>query len=340
MLLGLTACDEDNPVGPQPPRTQVFNVTTLFSKRPTGQMSNLEQELVRNIEGASRSILIDMPRLESYAVIYALREARRRNVHIELCLDASTPSYALHPLREDPFFDNRKEEDKDKDKNEVTIRYRRTSPTPSFQHRFAIIDGDRVWSGSYQATPSSNGEQDSSALVINSQTLASQFNTAFYRMYGSGNNFAEIHRDDGAQLAVRFTPYEDAEAFVAEEIAKATREIRFMSVSLTSQKVAQALIDQAAKGISVEGVIESDNAEASGSQYASLLEQKIDVKRDGNPYEMSHQVFIIDGQTVITGSREFNGGQGNLQQVLGLRKMPEVAQAYQSEYNRVRGNSR
>lgn len=337
LALGMTSCDEENPVGPQPPKTQGFSVSALFSKYANGQMTNLEQNLVRAIEGSTRTVLLDMPQLNSYAIVYSLREARHRGVHIELSLDASSPSEALRPLREDTYYDNR---DPKEDKNEVTIRYRRETPTPSFQHRFAVIDGSRVWSGSYLATPSGNGEQDSDVVMVESQTLASQFTTAYYRMYGSGQNFAEIHREDGAELAVRFTPYEDAEALVADEIAKATQEIRFMSVALTSEKVAAALSAQADKGLSVQGVIESDNSAAEGSQYASLREKGLDITRDGNPYEMAHQVFIIDGQTVVTGSRGFNGGQGNLQQVLALRKQPDVAKAYLVEYARVRANSR
>lgn len=322
--LGLAACDEDNPVSPQPPQVRSFEADVVFSKRTTGYMSNMEQELVRLINNAQSSIRMDMPRLDSHAIIEALVAAKQREVYVEVCLDAGNPSETLSRLRE----------------AEIYTRTRSSSSQPSYQHRFVILDNQRVWVGSHIATEAGNTQQDSSAALISSNDLAGQFTTAFNRKYGTGFPFAELHRSDGAELAVRFTPYDDVEAFMVEEIAKATSEIRFMSVMLKSKAVAQALAQKAAQGLKIEGVFESKGADEPESQFSYLLEQGVDVKRDGNPSEMAHQVFVIDGQTVLSGSREFQGGKGNLQHVLALRKQPAFAQAFLNEYQRVRTLSR
>lgn len=323
-VLSLWGCDEKNPVGPQPPQPENFQVKAYFSKHALGQMTDMEQHLIHAINVARSSVMLDMPRLESYNLVYALREAKLRGLHVELCLDAASPSEPLRSLRE----------------AEVTIRNRRTSSNAGFQHRFAIIDNQQVWTGSHLATPGANSEQDHNAVMVKSQLLASQFATAFRRIYGSGEPFGTIPRGDGAELAVRFTPFDDAEAFVVDELSKATTEIRLMSVELVSTAVAQALIQQAEKGVSIEGVLEGHGVTAPESQYPALLEKGIDLKRDGNAAEMAHQVFIIDGKTVLTGSRAFQGGKGNLQHVLALRNQTGIAQAYLEEYKRVRALSR
>ncbi|HLC88790.1 MAG TPA: phospholipase D-like domain-containing protein, partial [Candidatus Nanoarchaeia archaeon] len=73
------------------------------------------------------------------------------------------------------------------------------------------------------------------------------------------------------------------------------------------------------------------------SQFSRLEYQDIDVVKDGNKNNMHHKVFIIDNETVITGS--FNpteGGDERNDENILIIKNKNIAQRFIEEYEYVR----
>jgi phosphatidylserine/phosphatidylglycerophosphate/cardiolipin synthase-like enzyme len=89
-------------------------------------------------------------------------------------------------------------------------------------------------------------------------------------------------------------------------VDSAGKQIDFLAFSLTSADLAEALIERAADGVQVRGVLETDQAANLGSQWDVLREAGLDVHRDGNPDNMHHKVIVIDGEIVVTGSYNFS----------------------------------
>jgi phosphatidylserine/phosphatidylglycerophosphate/cardiolipin synthase-like enzyme len=52
-------------------------------------------------------------------------------------------------------------------------------------------------------------------------------------------------------------------------------------------------------------LLEADQIRSTGNDYAWLKENGVNIRSDGNPYNMHHKVILIDGEVVITGSYNF-----------------------------------
>ena len=78
------------------------------------------------------------------------------------------------------------------------------------------------------------------------------------------------------------------------------------------------------------------NANGLGSQYSRLKDFGIDVKTDNNKYKLHHKVFIIDNETVITGS--FNpskNAEWNNDENILIIHSKEAAKLYINEFERL-----
>ena len=73
-----------------------------------------------------------------------------------------------------------------------------------------------------------------------------------------------------------------------------------MSYSFTSEEIADALIKR--KDLDIKGIFDSSQSSGKFSQFKRLQDFGLNVKKDKNKYKMHHKVFIVDNQTVVTGS--------------------------------------
>ncbi|MGV3524800.1 MAG: phospholipase D-like domain-containing protein [Candidatus Sericytochromatia bacterium] len=320
LLLAVGACDEDMPGFPiisplpresEPPSTapRALKAAVYFSKTPQGSPAmTIEQQLIRVIQEARYAINMDMPTLDSPAVIEALNQARLKGRSVQICLN------------DDPQFKTRIQELKDLG---LDVRTR----SVLHQHKYVILDGLWIWTGSYVPTRESHEEDDSGAVLFESEHMANQFEKAFEDRYASGMPYRTIglvNTAEKTRLFARFTPDEDVDELVAQEIKKARSEVRFLSGGLNSEKIADALNAVERVGVSVRGVLESSGAR--GSLYRNF-------KVDTNPHLMSHDVFIIDGKTVLIGSDGVaNKGPSHVQVI---ESQSQVAQAYLAEFDRI-----
>ena len=75
-----------------------------------------------------------------------------------------------------------------------------------------------------------------------------------------------------------------------------------MSFSFTNEEIADALIIRGGGDLDARGIFDSSQSSGKYSQFKRLQEFGIDVKKDSNKYKMHHKVFVIDNETVVTGS--------------------------------------
>jgi len=136
-----------------------------------------------------------------------------------------------------------------------------------------------------------------------------------------------------------FSRYEYCLSEILSNIKSAARYIYVMAYLITSDDIADALIDAHNRGVNVKVIIEKDMINISGSDYKKLKDAGIDVRVENTSYLMHHKVIIVDGKIVITGSYNFSRAaeDDNYENLLVITD-PEIVSAYEQEFGRILQN--
>jgi phosphatidylserine/phosphatidylglycerophosphate/cardiolipin synthase-like enzyme len=212
-------------------------------------------------------------------------------------------------------------------------------------NKFVVIDGMEVWTGSMNFTVNGAYRNDNNLIHIRSSQLAENYTREFEEMFVQdmfGDHIIAQTPDpslviDGIPIETYFSPDDGTAAHIIAAIQEAEASVHFLAFSFTSDPIAAALIERANEGLTVEGVFdESQYHSNSGTEYDNLLAAGVDVRLDGNPRSMHHKVFIIDGQTVISGSYNFSRSaeERNDENTLIIYS-PEISAEYLAEFERI-----
>ena len=213
-------------------------------------------------------------------------------------------------------------------------------------HKFMVLDGHTVWTGSTNLTPTSLYHHNNNALTIRSKELASVFTAEFERLF-SDRAFGSSERPSVAPSRVMpfkmgsvqafFSPRGGGRQAVLDEMDKARKRIRLMTFSFTDAELGMVIADKAANGVLVEGVFDRWLAASRYSLFPKFKEQGLNVWLDGNEALMHHKVILIDDATVITGSFNFsqNAEANNNEALLIIRNAPDLVKAYDDEFKRL-----
>ncbi|MBI3158083.1 MAG: DUF1669 domain-containing protein [Chloroflexi bacterium] len=212
-------------------------------------------------------------------------------------------------------------------------------------HKFVVIDGFQVWTGSMNFTLASAYRSNNNLLHIDSTRLAENYAHEFEEMFtddlfGSSSARADTPHPlvalDGVDIENYFSPDDGVEARIVELINAARQSVYILAFSFTSDPIGAALQLAQARGLEVAGVLDRDQAGNQGGEYLTLLEAGIDLRLDGIPGDMHHKVIILDEETVITGSFNFSRSaeETNDENVLVIHSAV-IAARYIEEFVRV-----
>lgn len=219
-----------------------------------------------------------------------------------------------------------------------------------FMHnKFAIVDGEYVWTGSYNITPRGGRTNNNNAVLIRSTGLAAMFREEFdemfeHRLFGGGIRSlrsvfgARSVEVEGVRIDAFFSPEDPVRDEIVHLIRQARHSVCFMTFTFTSVEISEAMAQARARGVAVAGVVEGYGALAGHSRYVLLQAAGCAVRRDRGETTMHHKVIIIDGEIVVTGSYNFtaNAGRINDENVLVIRSA-RVAAKYLAEFARLYG---
>ena len=216
-------------------------------------------------------------------------------------------------------------------------------------NKFVVIDGMDVWTGSMNFTTAGAYRNDNNLIHIRSRQLGENYTTEFeemfvQKMFGDdviANTPNPVFTLDGTQIETYFSPDDGAAEAIIAALRDAEESIYFLAFSFTADPIADALLERAAAGVTVAGVFERRQYESNtGGEFDRLAGAGLDVRLDGNEYSMHHKVFIIDGETVITGSYNFSRSaeERNDENLLIIHD-PAVAARYLDEFDRVFGEA-
>ena len=211
-------------------------------------------------------------------------------------------------------------------------------------NKFVLIDALSVWTGSMNLTVNGVDRHNNNLLELRSAEAARRYQAEFDEMFAQGRfgprspqgETAPVETETG-RIAIYFGPEDDLAAALVDALAGARESIRFMAFSFTLDDLGAALLRQAAAGVTVQGVFERVGSESVWSELGPLYCAGLEMRQDGNPFLLHHKVFIIDDETVVTGSANFsaNGTESNDENLLVIED-PALAAAYAAEFARRR----
>jgi phosphatidylserine/phosphatidylglycerophosphate/cardiolipin synthase-like enzyme len=216
-------------------------------------------------------------------------------------------------------------------------------------NKFAVIDGEYIWTGSYNPTVNGAEKNNNNAILIRSPLLAEIYQRKFMTMFREhmfggrrkAGPFAELAnayyvKIEGTDINAYFSPEDNVERIILKRLSKAKNSIHFMAYSFTSDRIGEMMIAMFRRGVQVNGIFERRGSRDAHSEYYKMKLEGLHVKLDRNRNLMHHKVIVIDGYRVITGSYNFsrNARVSNDENVL-IVDNGEIAAAYLAEFNRL-----
>lgn len=287
-----------------------------------------DSNLAAAIEAARLSVDVAVYELDLWSVRDALIAAHRRGVSVRLVTDSDNiENEEIQALKK------------------AGIQVLGDRREGLMHNKFAIIDHQEVWSGSMNFTINDAYKNNNNLIRMRSSKLAEDYTNEFEEMFtkdqfgpGSPANtpFPSL-TVEGTPLDVYFSPDDGAAAHLVERIQEAQHSIHFLAYSFTSDDIADAILERLHAGVTVSGVFESSQVDSNlGDEYQRLHDAGIDVRLDGNAYNMHHKVMIIDERVVVTGSYNFSASAENKndENILVIDN-PALARQYEEEFGEI-----
>jgi phosphatidylserine/phosphatidylglycerophosphate/cardiolipin synthase-like enzyme len=273
----------------------------LFSEPTDPQASTLrggpDATLAAAIDRAQYTVDVAIYHLNLWSLRDALIQAHRRGVKVRLITDG-----------------DHVDESEVVDLIDAGVTVAADDREPLMHHKFVVIDGLDVWTGSMNFTVNGAYRNDNNLVHVRSNRVAQDYLREFEEMFIE-RRFGALSRAntpypqvsvEGVTFEIYFSPDDDVALELNRIIQSAEESIDFMVYSLTSDLITEAILTRAKESVSVRGVIERDQVANAGSDFQRLRDNGVDIRMDGNPRKMHHKVFIIDEKVVITGSYNFS----------------------------------
>jgi len=141
-------------------------------------------------------------------------------------------------------------------------------------------------------------------------------------------------------LQAAFSPWDDVEKLITDEIGNAKRQVLMQAYLLTSKKIASALISAHRRGADVRIMVDNEQARNGPEEVYRLAKAGIPIRVEMKYQHAHNKVIIIDAGTscpiVITGSYNFtwSAQHRNAENVLIVRNSGAVAARYTENWNR------
>lgn len=293
------------------------------------KIENPVKALMRLIDRAQESFYGAFYDVSSEEVIRKLLLANNRGVNVKLVVEKDNiRQNGIELLRN------------------VGIRVIMDDRSGLMHNKFAIIDGNIVWTGSYNVTDNGAYRNNNNAIEIHSTELAVIFLDEFMEMFQYGifgnrkgcrvfSKLKERHyvKIGDVGISAYFSPEDNIERIIIDCIKKARSSIHFMAFSFTSDEIGEEVIRSYRSGVRVYGIFEKRGANSMYSEYVKMKIEGIPVKLDKNYHIMHHKVIVIDKGIVVTGSYNFskNANLNNDENIL-IVESKEVSKKYLNEF--------
>jgi phosphatidylserine/phosphatidylglycerophosphate/cardiolipin synthase-like enzyme len=199
---------------------------------------------------------------------------------------------------------------------------------------------DYVVTGSLNPTYNDINKNDNNMVIITSEYLKKNYEDEFNELKDGKENKPTRYTQvilSGSLLENYFCPDDGCEEHVLSTLQAARESIYFMTFSFTSESIGNYLIKQK-QSLDIRGVFDESQvkSQVKYTEYYKMLDNNMNVRLDGNSAKLHHKVFIIDNETVITGSyNPTSAGTGKNDENIIIIHDPEIAKEFLGEFERV-----
>ncbi len=296
-----------------------------------------DEQLAAAIRAAEHSVDLAVYNLNLWSIRDALLEAAARGVHVRIVTESNNlDSPEIRSLQQ------------------AGIPVDSDNRSHLMHHKFVVIDGVEVWTGSTNFTVNGAYRNNNHMIRMVSPEMAANFTNEFeemfvYDAYGelsiSDNPYPEVLVGD-TLIEVYFSPDEGKVAGyqissrIVDLIYEAERSVYLLAFAFTSDSISQAMFVQHQAGLDVRGVVEASQINASGADARDLRAAGVDIRLDGNPNNMHHKVIILDERVLILGSYNFtrSAEEKNDENLLILHS-PALAAEFLIEFDKIYQNA-
>lgn len=342
LVSALAACAPNipalTPISPTPSGNtgtswyQVYFTTPVYpDNNPSKHTPSLDAKLTDFINTATKSVDIAIYQLDLPNVTQALLDAKQRGARVRAVTDIDI----LNDPSENPSFTQLQN---------AGVKVVAGNSNAIMHDKFVVVDGARVWTGSWNFTANDTWRYNNNGIAIESPDLARNYTVTFEKMW-KDNQFSRQRKPGGTTPKLQingvsvenyFAPEDKVASKIVARVKQAKSTIDFLAFSFTDDSLGDAVIERAQSGVKVRGVFEKTGSETKFSEFGKMKTATLEVYQDGNPYLMHHKVFILDGTTVIFGSFNFsqNADEDNDENLL-IVDDSSLAAAFSAEFNRV-----
>jgi phosphatidylserine/phosphatidylglycerophosphate/cardiolipin synthase-like enzyme len=313
---------------------EVYFTQPVYPDVRSRRLPGPDARLVSLMNGASRTLDVSIYDFDLESVSEAMARAKLRGVDVRVVIETDTVENTGHEFIQAALGRLRG----------VGIPVVADGRQAFMHHKFTVVDGEWVQTGSWNYTDADTFRHNNNLIVIRDRALAANYTAEFERMFvrrefgprksaGASTPALEI---GGSRVESYFAPRDEVGERVAAAVATARESVHFMAFAFTHDGIGQAMLERARNGVSVSGVFETSGSDTRFSEYIVFNDAGLDVYLDGNPYAMHHKVIIVDRRSVILGSFNFSqaADEDNDENLLIVHD-PGLAQAYMAEFDRV-----
>lgn len=293
----------------------------------------LKERLVRLMDQATKTLDVAGYDFDLEDVAQAMARAKGRGVRVRMVTDSDTVSHpddaiqaALRVVREAgiPIVADRRE--------------------GIMHHKFTVVDGEWVSTGSWNYTDGDTYRLNNWMGVFRSVELAANYTAEFEQMFagkfGAAKRTTVPHPDirvGDSRVQTCFSPRGKCDQLIVRTIEQEARaSLRFLAFSFTHDQIGQAILEKARAGVQVAGVFETTGSQTEFSEYRRMKEAGLAVATDGSPWALHHKVILIDDRVVVAGSFNFsqNATSANDENLLVIDDAV-LARGFRTEFDHV-----
>ena len=315
-------------IQPQPVyHEQFFNYTRHFCSEEdcmqiiTAQLTAATQSVNCALYGISNDLLDNLARLNDVT-----NTGNIRPVKVSVVVDSKATAAEKHV------------------KSGMVYKYRGMG---IMHNKYCVIDNRTVITGSFNPTTAAKRDYNN-IITINSTALSAFYLNDFHgmqqnlRQQGStkgkrAQNKENIVVLNDTVVEVYFCPADNCAAALIRELRQANRSIAFAAYSFTNPEIANELIIKASQGANISGIIEKSTTGSQYSKHTALAANGISLAIESSKKFMHHKFFVIDNETVITGSFNptKNADKRNNENIIVIRNKA-LAGRYVEEFGKIR----
>jgi phosphatidylserine/phosphatidylglycerophosphate/cardiolipin synthase-like enzyme len=309
---------------------QVYFTDPHAINEPDDLSGSVPEKLIKHINNAQQTIHVAAFEFDLVPVAEALIAAEKRGVEVQWVTDDEHGIEAEEEEGRNLFRRLRRAGANVRDDDRGALMH----------NKFFIFDGQTVWTGSTNITTNGNFRNNNNVLVIESPKVAAIYEREFDEMWNGEFGPQSPSTADNQKVTIEGTPVQVL--FAAEDeaisnliplVESAQSSIRFMAFSFTHDELGETVLARAKAGVDVKGIFEERGSETKSSEMSLLHCNGAAVRQDGNRGALHHKVFVIDNETVVTGSLNFseNADSSNDENVVIVTN-PDIAARYLAEF--------